>query len=176
MADGLIGLFQGSRGCGKTLGLTSLGLDFYACGWKIYSNFRCSFAEVVSNDFIRNIDKHTDLHDCVLLIDELQILFDSRLWKNSTSIDFSHFIQQIRKRNVVILGSTQYTDTVEKRIRQHVDLLICPKFYDEFGVSSYVVIDLTSLEDLDSSDPLSVEFFYYAESLFDLYDTKEIIC
>lgn len=173
MADGFIGLFQGRRGSGKTLTLVQLGLDYYTLGWKIFSNFKCSYAKKISNDFIINLDTHSDLRDCVILVDEIQVLFDSRLWKSASSISFSHFLMQIRKRNIVILGSTQYVDTVEKRFRQHVDVLICPEFDEDYLVCYVTFYDLTSFE--DSSVPDFFSYAYYAKPLFPLYDTSEMI-
>ncbi len=172
MASGMIVLLQGKRGSGKTLTVVELGLEYLEEGWKIYRNFSLPFGEYLSNEQILEFDRDSDFRDCVILIDEMQILFDSRLWNSKSSIKFSHFIQQLRKRNIVIIGSTQYVDTVEKRIRQHVDIIIQPSFDEDLNVCSYTATDLTSFE---SGELLYYEVFYDAEPIFSLYDTKEII-
>ena len=139
MSSGMVILLQGPRGSGKTLTMTEVSLEFLNNGWKIYRNFDLSFGEYIDDKFILELDKDSTLRDCVILIDEMQIFFDSRLWKQGSSISFSHFIQQLRKRNIVLIGTTQYVDTIEKRIRQHVDLLIQPFYNEDTKVCSYRV-------------------------------------
>ena len=158
--EGMVIIYQGSRGCGKTLSMVAQSLDFLQYGWKIYSNFYLEYATILKNEEIINLDKSSTLKNCVILVDELQILFDSRNWKDKKSITFSNFIQQIRKRNIVLIGTTQYVDTVEKRIRQHIDTLIKPKYYEDPQVCICQIIDLTSLE--DGNGIVSYEESYYA--------------
>lgn len=168
---GMICLFQGRRGCGKTLSMTWWSSFFSSLDWDVFSNYNVKNVQKITEEFILNLDKDSDLRDCVLLVDEMQIFFDSRLWKEATK--FSHFLQQIRKRNIVILGTTQYIDTIEKRIRQHVDFLIKP-FFDSFsGVCTDFVYDLTSFE--DSSEPDYFEISFHLSEVADLYDTNEML-
>jgi hypothetical protein len=174
MSSGMIVLFQGSRGSGKTLSLVYNSLEFLKNGWKIYRNFSLPYGEYISDDFVLSLTKESNLRDCVILIDEMQIFFDSRSWKDKGNIRFSHFIQQIRKRNIVILGTTQYVDTIEKRIRQHVDILIQPDFNDDLNVCSCVVTDLTSLES-SSRIPIFYEYFFDAKPIFSIYDSFELL-
>ena len=101
----------------------------------------------------------------------MQLFFDSRLWKNN--IEFSHFIQQIRKRNIVILGTTQYIDTLDKRIRQNSDVLIKPRFIKEVDECINSVFDITSLEDNDIPKKFKIKF--NAKKIYSLYDTSEIL-
>jgi thymidine kinase len=171
--DGMIILFQGSRGSGKTLSMVAEYLDFKKQGWDILANFKTPLASYISDEEILALDKTSNLKDCVVLIDEMQIFFDSRLWNNKSSIKFSNFIQQIRKRNIVLMGTTQYVDTVEKRIRQHVDILIKPSYDEDLQVCSCMVYDLTSLE--DDLNLVCYRYYYYAPPLFPLYDTAQLI-
>lgn len=171
--DGLVVLFQGSRGSGKTLSLIVEALLFLKEGWEVFANFKTPFSKYISDVDIFNLNKDSKLKNCVLLIDEMQIFFDSRLWSSKKSIGFSNFVQQLRKRNIILMGTTQYVDTVEKRIRQHVDLLIKPDYNEDYEVCHCIVYDLTSLE--DSNDLKSYEYFFYAKPIFELYDTFEIL-
>ena len=173
MSTGMIILFQGSRGSGKTLSMVQEALSFYEEEWDIYSNFDLPISKTISDTEILGLDKTSKLKNCVIMIDELQIFFDSRNWKSKNSITFSNFIQQIRKRNVIIMGTTQYVDTVEKRFRQHVDLLFQPCYNEDTQVCSCKVSDLTTLE--GDSQFLEYKFYFYAPPIFDLYDTNELI-
>ena len=102
----MIVLYTGRRGAGKTLSMVKDGYKFSLNGYKVYSNIELGFAEYVENDWILNIHK-TELHDIVLIIDEIQLLIDSRRSARKGNVDFSYFIQQIRKRNIIILCTTQ---------------------------------------------------------------------
>lgn len=171
--EGMIVIFQGPRGCGKTLSLVAEALEFHKKGWDIISNFKTSFSTKVSDEFILGLDKKSTIKNCVILIDELQIFFDSRTWSHNKSIKFSNFIQQIRKRNIILMGTTQYVDTVEKRIRQHIDILIRPTYDEESQICTCYVYDLTSLE--GSTRICYYRYYFFSPPIFSLYDTYALL-
>lgn len=172
----MIVLYSGRRGCGKTLTMTKDALKLRSLGWDIYSNIALGFDHtLLSTQEIIDIGK-TDLENCVLVIDEIQVLLDSRRSARSGNLDFSYFIQQIRKRGIIILCTTQFSGTVDLRIRQHVDIIARPRYDKETGVCSVVYIDITAEDMYDAfSAPVSVEIVYDARPIFEMYNTKAII-
>ncbi len=170
---GMIICFKGRRGAGKTLGTTALGKMYSQKGWKVYSNYSVSFAEKKTNSFFRSIGADSDIQNCVLLLDELQILFDSRNTRDKENKEFGYYLQQLRKKNVIIVGTTQFMDTLEKRIRQQLDIVCCPVIDKGNNVVSVRFFDVTSLE--DSSVPDFVDGRFFAIPIFKDYDTNEII-
>lgn len=177
MASKLV-LYKGKRGCGKTLTLVKDGFNYYKNGYKILANFECAFSEYISNEEILKLDKNSGLFKCVIMIDELQILFDSRRSMRKENINFSNFIQQVRKRDIIILGATQFGNTIDLRFRQHADIICYPNFIKELDVCEAVYLDVTSVEDTLFSvikSPVFIKIIYDARKIYNLYNTSEMI-
>lgn len=98
----IVVLYKGHRGCGKTLTMTKDGYQDHLKGFKILRNFEATFGSYISEEDILNLDKNSNIRNCIILIDEVQIFFDSRRGMKKSAINFSNFIQQIRKRNIYI--------------------------------------------------------------------------
>lgn len=170
----MICLYKGPRGTGKTIGMIKDGIRYKEKGYKILSNFWTNFSEIVPNEFILELDKHADLYNCVILIDEIQTLFDSRSFATQSNKTFSYFLQQIRKRNIHILCTTQYSNTIDLRLRQHIDIVAFPQFIKEFNICKIKYFDITQQESFDQK-MIYGEIWFKAEKLFDCYNTKELI-
>ena len=170
-------LYKGRRGCGKTLTMVKDGYRFHLAGWRVLRNFFCSFGEYISEDDILDLDKNSEIYNCVILIDEVQIFFDSRRSMKGTAINFSNFIQQIRKRNIILLGTTQYANTVDLRFRQHCDVLAYPNYIKKFNCCEVLYVDLTSTEDItiNIKEPVHTKIVYDAIPIYKLYNTEELI-
>lgn len=172
----MIVLYKGRRGSGKTLTMTKDGLQYLKDNYSILRNFNCKFGKFISDKQILSLNKDSNIKDCVLMIDEMQIFFDSRRSMKKTSIEFSNFIQQIRKRNIILLCTTQYSNTIDMRLRQHIDILALPHFIKSINVCEVVYIDATSSEDiLENKQPRMVKMVYDAMPIFKLFDTSEMI-
>lgn len=175
----MIVLYVGARGRGKTLTMVKDGFISYKNGYKILRNFNCKFGKFISNDDIINLDKHSNIYNAVLLVDEIQIFFDSRRSSKHQNVHFSNFVQQIRKRNVHIYCTTQYHNTVDLRLRQHLDFMAHPFYYEKYKVCEVTYKDLQSIEtDLFSGvlkEPEEIKIVYNAVPIFDLYNTSELI-
>lgn len=170
-------LYKGKRGAGKTLTMVKDGFKYYLNGIRVLRNFYCSFGEEISEEEILNLDKDSDLNNCVIMMDELQIFFDSRRSMKKENMKFSNFIQQVRKRNIIILGTTQYSNTIDLRLRQHIDILAYPKFDKNFEVCEVTYLDMTSVEDdlfSSFSEPVTVTIVYDAKPLFSMFVTEEM--
>lgn len=174
----MIILYSGRRGSGKTLTMVKDAFRYYKNGWKIFSNIELGFPhEYISDEDILNIQDNEHINNCVLVIDEIQILIDSRKSMSNKNVGFTHFIQQIRKRNIVVLGTTQFKGTVDLRLRQHLDVEARPKHFPKFDVCEVVYVDITAMEswDIDEQTLDSVKTVYDCKPVYVLYDTNKII-
>jgi len=172
----MITIYLGRRGAGKTTTMIKDAYIEYKKGRRIISNMESvPFAEYMSNDQIKQINKESAIEDAVLLIDELQIFFDSRRSMKKDNLNFSYFVQQTRKRGVDILGTTQFSNTVEKRVRDHTDFVARPKYLKEYGLIKVTYIDETSTEDDDITEPIKRSVVFNPRKVFKLFDTNEKI-
>lgn len=173
----MIILYKGRRGCGKTLSLVKDGYSYHKAEWRVYRNFSCEFGDYISNEDILNLNKESTIFNAVLMIDEIQIFFDSRRSMRKEALRFSNFIQQIRKRNIILLCTTQYTNTVDLRLRSHLDVMAYPDFDKRLKVCSVVYEDLTSIEDTFymGLQPRTVKIVFNAKPFFKMYNTNQMI-
>lgn len=174
----MIVLYKGARGRGKTLSMVKDALRFYRNGYKILANFSLCFGEHITAEELLSLNRESDLHDCVLVIDEAQLFFDSRNFGKESNKTFSNFIQQIRKRNIFILFTTQYSNTVDLRLRQHIDIVAYPSFNKDLVLCSVKYYDLSLLEDMswvEIQDLKPYTIVYDPKELFGLYDTTEML-
>lgn len=172
-------LYVGARGRGKTLTMVKDGYQYYLNGFKILRNFNCKFGDYIENDEILKLDKDSSIKNAVIMIDEIQIFFDSRRGMKKENIDFSNFVQQIRKRNIILLCTTQYSNTIDLRLRQHLNYLVYPMFNKELEVCEVVYKDLNSIEENLLTgviqEPKQVQMVYDCKPIFKLYDTNQMI-
>lgn len=168
----MITLYKGARGQSKTLTMVKDGLKYKRNGWKVFTNLENTPFELISSDYILSLSGNSDLFNVVLLIDEIELFFDSREWTKKESSNFGRFLQQIRKRNVPLLCTAQFTDLIEKRLRQQIDMVCQCSYNKKTCISRCFYVDLTSLE---SGKLNYFSVFYYAPPIFRLYNTSQLI-
>lgn len=182
--NGEVYFYQGRKGSGKTITMIKDALAFANFGWTVYSNFNVSFAKRISNEDFLNFDKQNSLSDCVIMIDEIQSLLDNRQSMTKKNVKNSHFMQQIRKKNIKLLATAQFINTVDLRFKQHVDIDVFPKYHKmkTGDVVEVTYLDRTSLIDdnnintnLGNDTAETVKIIYVATDLFNMYDTREMI-
>ena len=183
----MVGFFLiiGKQGSGKTLMSTKLALDPYDAdnSIRIFSNyelFDADFTYITFNtalevnkdklDILAQLDKDPDFfNNSIMLIDEIHLYLDAYDFMRNNNRKLQTFFSQLRKRNILLIGTTQYIMNVDIRIRRQcmnvlemkkvkapvfqVDTHDIDGYYTEF-ISSYFI---------DLSD-------YY-----DRYDTCELI-
>lgn len=178
----MIVLYKGARGRGKTLTMVKDGLGYYQEGYRVLRNFECSFGDYIDNEEILELSKDSNLNNCVMMIDEVQIFFDNRRSMTKQNITFSNFVQQIRKRNIIILCTTQYSNTIDIRLRQHLDIIVFPNFIKNKNVCVATYMDLTRLQDNDALlgnmqevRPMLAKIVFNAVPIFKVYNTAEMI-
>lgn len=113
----LVGL-MGKMGAGKTLSASILGLYIHKeTGIPLYANF-----DLQNSQKVTSMKDIWELEAGILVWDEIWLTMDSRLWENN--VEFSRFINQTRKKNLIILYTTQHINQVEMRVRKGTDVLI----------------------------------------------------
>lgn len=175
-------LYKGAKGRGKTLTMVKDGYKYLKDGWAVYSNMTSvKFAHHLTGGEILKLNKETDIYNACLIIDEIQIYFDSRKSTSTNNRNFSNFVQQIRKRNIKLLSATQYVGTVDLRFRQHANIVVRPKlvYIEHKPICEVTYLDMDSIEDdLENgtlTDPIETTVVYDPKPIFSLYDTDEVI-
>lgn len=174
----MIIIYVGRKGRGKTLTLVKDAYFYYLKGWKILSNMQdLQFGETFNPKDLFNNNFLKELKNTVLVIDEIQHFFDSRRSMSKKNIDFTHFLQQIRKNNIRLLGSIQRIGNVDLRVREQLDILVFPNHIKDFGICEALYIDETSIEDGDLGNILKseIKIIFDAKPIYKLYNTREQI-
>lgn len=169
-------LYLGRRGAGKTLSMTKDAYLYYKNGRRIITNMNTlTFGDKMTNEEILKLTKDSDVVNCVLVIDEIQLLFDSRRSMKKENITFSNFIQQIRKRGIIMLGTTQFDNTIDKRLRDHCDIIALPKINKELLLCRVKYLDPTTSQDIENLGVTEyTSIIYDMRDVFNLYDTNEM--
>lgn len=118
----LIAIF-GNMGSGKTLLMTMISAYVnHAVGVPIYSNYNLENSEP-----IENIDQLLKINNGIVALDEFWISADSRAWK--FNIKLTQWINLTRKKNLLVLHTTQAMSQIDKRIRNASHLIVyCEHF------------------------------------------------
>lgn len=182
MHNNLVALYTGSKGSGKTLTAVKDAYKYYLKGFDVYTNMSSlNFAYTIESSDMMKLGKDSNLYNCVILVDEVQILFDSRRSMKKENLDFSNFIQQVRKRRIRFLATTQYKNSTDRRLRDNLDILVKPKILslDKGEIVEVVYYDLTSIEDIldygGGGFPKFLNLVYIPNKIYELYDTEERI-
>lgn len=116
----IIGI-QGTLGQGKTTALVAFSLDYkIKTGLPIYSNMS-NFKG--SDRTIDNLADMIGLTNCIFAFDEIWNTMDSRDWKTHKG-KLTEWIMNMRKKNVLLIYTSQNLGQVEKRLRDVTDLMV----------------------------------------------------
>ena len=171
----------GKQGSGKTLFITKLAID-NKDDRKIFSNyslFGVNHQKITLGNkeeveqgigYIRYLDENKNyFNNSIMLLDEIHIYLDSLDFMRENNRRLHTFFSQLRKRNILLLGTTQYLMNVDVRIRRQ-----CMNVFEMKNLSSGVFNVITHEIDGYYSQPISdynldlSDYYYY-------YDTNEII-
>ncbi len=169
--------YRGRRGSGKTACMVRDAYISYLNGRKIFSNIKLNFPfDPITSESIENF-KESDFKNCVLVIDEIQVLFNSRTWKNKRNMNFSIFVQQTRKRGVDIYFTTQSLRTVDVNIRENMDIHVFPKpvIRDEVLIMFEVIYFDPYASESFYNNKSDVSIYVRADPIFKLYNSDEIV-
>ncbi len=129
-------IILGPYGSGKTalaVGLARIELETMARfrrPWKVWSNIRIAFAELCDPKIVHVIERYTpDVQDLTLVLDESPSELPSGRWSSKDNQRFRRFHEQIRKRNVHLLGTAISAQEVDAGYMRLIDLFIRVKAY-----------------------------------------------
>lgn len=136
-------MLWGRRGEGKTLGMTAIAAAMRASyieqgvryhrekrpwGRRIGSNYHIDFADF-NNPML--VDMITDFPDwagnSLFCIDEMGAYFPNRRSLARPHLNFSTFLQQIRKLGTELIFTTQFPQNMDGQILQQIDLFATPR-------------------------------------------------
>ncbi|HEU4329450.1 MAG TPA: hypothetical protein VFS21_40305 [Roseiflexaceae bacterium] len=110
---------------GKTATVTRMAYRLYRQGWPVYANYDVRFAQRLTK-----LEEVYECRDCVLLLDELMVLVDSRKSASAQQVEFTQIGAFFGKRGVIILGTVSHLSFVDVRIRTYMSLYLqCQKWY-----------------------------------------------
>jgi len=120
----------GRQGSGKTAFITKLLVDNYSNDKKVYSNYSLFDIDYEKITFdnkrnknaidILNVikDNPNYFNNSIMLLDEIHLYFDSRDFMKHNNRIIQNFFSQLRKRNILLLATTQYILHLDIRIRR----------------------------------------------------------
>ena len=171
----------GRQGSGKTAFITKLLVDNYNSTRKVYSNyslFGIDYQKITfdnkknknSIDILKVINENPDyFNNSIMLFDEIHIYFDSRDFMRQNNRIIQNFFSQLRKRNILLLATTQYVLHLDVRIRRQ----------------ALAVFQMTNLKDgIFKVDVHEIDGYYTSfirtelvnlTDYFKYYDTNELI-
>jgi len=173
----LMGLI-GRMGQGKTLTMTAFGSFLaYKTGATLYSRHT-----VLGSITVNKISQIWEMENAIFLYDEAWVDMDSRDWKNN--IDITRWIQQSRKKDLIVMYSVQHYSQIEKRMRKATDILgFCEKYnwteYKKDILGHIIMKEKTGIK-LTIVDAHTGRIFKIIKikdivPFFGLYDTYEVI-
>ena len=176
----------GKQGTGKSLFMMKLLVDSYHEKKRpIYSNttiFELPYTPIVrikeegkkykpdTIGFLTQLIKNADFfNNSIIIIDEIHIYFDSMDFMRKHNRIAQTFFSQLRKRKILLLGTSQYLMNVDIRIRRQ-----CSNVFD----MTHVYKDLFTVATHEIDGYFTNEISCYNIVLNDYYkyyDTNEII-
>lgn len=116
----MIILFVGEFGSGKTRGAVNSVAQRWKEGLEVYSNMHLGFP----HKQVSEVNLKTDISNCVLLLDEIHLVADSRRSGSSENLNWTYLFTQTRKARCDVVGTTPDVGMVDARYRNFIDLLI----------------------------------------------------
>ena len=178
----------GKQGSGKTALITKFIIDNSA-GKKIYSNYHLIGIDYTPITFDSTLERDKDKLDVlkvlkedtnyfngsIMAFDEMHIYFDSRDFMNKNNRIMQTFFSQLRKRDILLFGTTQYIMHIDVRIRRQCMNVFLMK---HVGKNETFKGDIFNVEthDIDGYNTRFISsYMVNLEEYFKFYNTKEII-
>jgi DNA replication protein DnaC len=159
--------FTGAMGSGKTLSMTYYAYKYYKSGSTIFANYGLLFPHKdIDYEKIKALD--VEFQNSVLCLDEIHVFIDSRSSMSKVNKVVSYLITQSRKRNIILMYSTQHIGQVDLRLRSNTDYFISCKQIEQHR-KLYIVQSLVTWSGAHN------KMYLDASKVFKLYDTHEIV-
>lgn len=154
---------------GKTTLLCKIAKKNQRKGVKVYSNFACKGCYKLDFSTLGKLD----YHDCVLLIDEISLLCDSRDWKSFSS-DLVYFFTHHGHYNVDVYYCSQWLTDCDVKIRRMTESLIyVENFAFGFSKKYRVLREITTNDVGDVVDCYRFKFGlpYFRRPYYKMFDS-----
>lgn len=115
---------EGFQGSGKTTAAIALAYEEHKrIGRRVISNQPLQFEhQKFSIEWFLEHFSDNELEDCILIVDEMYQICDSRSSNTKLNKLFTYFVVQTRKRGVDMYICTHHLDHVDLRLRRAVDI------------------------------------------------------
>jgi len=157
----------GPLGCGKTLGMTFLGLKSYFAynrRVKLYSNYHLFGVPFI---YVKSPEDIEMMHEGIFLGDELWLWLDSRASQSKKNKMISKILGKSRKRGIEIFYTTQDFSQIDKRIRKITDYFCVPMLNKSETLCTLLIYNKYM--------ELKRCLRFRTAKIFDCYDTTEEI-
>ena len=171
----------GRQGSGKTVLITKMCVDAYKKGVKVFSNYTLNKIPYTPVTFdtarekgkmsiLDQLDKDPNFfNDSIMLLDEIHIYLDSLDFMKKNNRRLQIFFSQLRKRNILLLATTQYIMNVDIRIRrQCLAVFEMEHIYKDLFKVVTSQIDGYFTEEISNYNVVLNDYYKH-------YDTNEII-
>jgi hypothetical protein len=181
----MLHIILGNQGSGKTLLAVKMAYEAYKKKKTIYSNVALKFPykQLDYNDII-----NCNLSNAFILIDEIHIFLSNRRSMSSVNIEVTDkFINQIRKQNLELVGTTQRLRKIDVKLREEIDYLYnCERWaflkkqwhkleHNQMLNPEIPIMIKIVKKHLESDTPVVEDDCFVGNKYFKLYDTMQII-
>jgi len=171
----------GRQGSGKTVLITKLCVENFIDKRPIFSNYtlkKLPFTAITFDNtrepdklsILDKLDENPDFfNNSIMLLDEIHIYLDSLDFMRANNRRMQVFFSQLRKRNILLLATTQYIMNVDIRIRRQCKNVFEMEhiYKDLFKITTHI-IDGYFTEEINNYNLVLAEYYKH-------YDTNEII-
>lgn len=122
LAPSTIALLLGRRGSGKSAAMACFAKSAYEAGKPVHywpEGF-LKFGESFEMQDLVKLDRK--ISGGLICIDEAHTALDNRRSMSFANFALSHFITQLRKRKASLIMTTQFGDTLDRRLQDQVDM------------------------------------------------------
>ena len=158
-------------GSGKTLISTYFGY-YYHKKYKssVYANYHLNFP-FQPVQMKQLTDPNYNFSNSVLILDEIHQFLDSRLSATKKNRTTGYFITQSRKRNLILIYTTQQSGQADKRLRGNTDYFIRCRNLSPKDATENIFIQWELIDSCNKS----MKFVFKADPYFKLYDTHQVV-
>lgn len=160
---------------GKPINFKTLSLGTLRSYKYVYTNFHCSGCYKLDYDKLGVVN----YSDCLILIDEIMLLSDSRDYRKFTD-NLKFFYSEHRKSNCDLIYASQSYDDVDKKIRNrtqrlyYIDLWLL-EFSRVRQIDYYFDVSHGKINEGYSYAPPLSNFYFWRPHYYENINTKEII-
>jgi len=175
----------GEQGSGKTAFITKLAIDnLKDRDYRIFSNykfFNINYTKITLGnqkekekgaiDILEKLDEDKNyFNNSIVCLDEIHIYLDAYDYFKKNNRRMQTFFSQLRKRNILLLATSQDIMNVDIRIRRQT------RNFFEMGQISNDIFEVTTYKMLEAYYPTMIsKYRVILTDYFKYYDTNEII-